>query len=226
MKDLLNSIQIQINNSLFLKDPVHTELGKKILINSSIMINEIGFEAFTFKKLALELKTTESSVYRYFENKHNLLIYLISWYWGYMENAMVYSCVNIESPIKKLEIAIDTLCSDVFLSLKNDFIDKESLNELIISESSKMYLTKTVDKENKDGYFLAFKRPCVRLAQIIKEINPLYKFPHSLASSTIEGIISQKYFDQHLMSLTDFDNNHKELNTFYKELILNTIIRK
>ena len=46
---------------------------------------EIGFESFTFKKLAAKIESTEASVYRYFENKHKLLIYLVSWYWNWVE---------------------------------------------------------------------------------------------------------------------------------------------
>ena len=37
-------------------------------------------EEFTFRKLAQKINTTEASVYRYFENKHRLLIYILAWY--------------------------------------------------------------------------------------------------------------------------------------------------
>ena len=223
MRELLNRIQIKVNESLYAKDPLTTDLGKNILKTSCTMISEVGFEAFTFKKLSKELGTTESSIYRYFVNKHNLLIYLLSWYWGYMEYLMAFACTNISDPKEKLGLAIKTLCEPVIISSNNDFIDEQSLNNIVVEESSKSYLTKSVDEENKEGFFLSFKTPCRRLAQIIKEINPEYNFPNSLASSVVEGIISQKYFDLHLTTLTDFDATHKNINTFYIDLVLKTI---
>jgi len=223
MKDLLSRIQIQVNSSLYSKDPTSSELGKNILKTSTILINDFGFESFTFKKLSKELGTTESSIYRYFTNKHNLLIYLLSWYWGYMEYIMVFSCVNLNKPEDKLKAAISALCNKIVIPNGNDFIDEKSINEIIISESSKTWLTKSVDKENKEGFFLAFKQPCHRLAGIINEINPNYKFHNSLASSVVEGVFSQKYFSLHLSSLSDFNENNSNLDEFYFDLVLKTI---
>lgn len=223
MKGLLDRIQIQVNSTIYAKDPTSTDLGKKILKSSSVMINEIGFEAFTFKKLAKELSTTESSIYRYFTNKHNLLIYLLSWYWGYMEYIMVFSCANITKSEDKLKAAVNALCNTIVIPDSNDFIDEKSINDIIISESAKTWLTKSVDEENKEGFFLAFKQPCHRLAEIIEEINPKYKYSKSLASNVVEGICSQKYFSLHLQSLSDFDKNHTRLNDFYFNLVLKTI---
>ena len=77
-------IQIQLNDNLYLRDPQETELGRNIVNNSIELIDEIGFEKFTFKKLATKIESTEASIYRYFENKHRLLIYLIAWYWNWI----------------------------------------------------------------------------------------------------------------------------------------------
>ena len=68
------SLKIKMNEKLFLRNPEESELGRKIIEFSIILIHKIGFEAFTFKKLAKEINTTEAGVYRYFENKHRLLI--------------------------------------------------------------------------------------------------------------------------------------------------------
>lgn len=223
MRELLSRIQIQVNHALFCKDPLSTELGKKILKTSCIMISEIGFESFTFKKIATELSTAESSIYRYFVNKHNLLIYLLSWYWGYMEYLVAFACTNISDPDEKLKLAISTLCKPVVISSNNDFIDEKSLNNIVIEESSKSYLTKSVDEENREGFFYFFKTPCRQLSEIIVEINPDYKYANSLSSSVVEGIISQKYFNLHLKSLTDFDAEHNNIDTFYTDLVLKTI---
>ncbi|MGZ5010791.1 MAG: TetR/AcrR family transcriptional regulator, partial [Methylobacter sp.] len=65
-----------MNDKLFLRDPEQSELGKKIILHSIQLIHKNGFEAFTFKKLAEAIGTTEAGIYRYFENKHRLLIYI------------------------------------------------------------------------------------------------------------------------------------------------------
>ena len=45
------AIQIQLNSNLYLRDPQETKLGKKIIEFSIILIEDLGFEKFTFKKL-------------------------------------------------------------------------------------------------------------------------------------------------------------------------------
>ena len=86
MQNLIGQLQIQVNEKVYLKDPNSSELGKKIVGEGLLMIDEKGIECFTFGKLAKKLNTTESSIYRYFETKHTLLIYLTSWYWGWIES--------------------------------------------------------------------------------------------------------------------------------------------
>ena len=66
-------LQLVLNDRYFLRDPLHTELGTKIVSQSILMIDQLGFEQFTFKKLAHAIGSTEASVYRYFDNKHRLL---------------------------------------------------------------------------------------------------------------------------------------------------------
>ena len=41
-------LQIKMNEKLFLRDPEQSELGKKILSQSVILIQHFGFESFTF----------------------------------------------------------------------------------------------------------------------------------------------------------------------------------
>ena len=103
MQSLLANFKIQINPKIFVKDPETSELGRNILENSIILIDEIGFEAFTFKKLGEKIQSNESSIYRYFDNKHKLLVYLTSWYWSWMEYRMAFATTNVLNPIEKLE---------------------------------------------------------------------------------------------------------------------------
>ena len=53
MDRLLQGVTIKINEKLFVKNPESSELGKRIIEISIQMINEMGFENFTFKKLGL-----------------------------------------------------------------------------------------------------------------------------------------------------------------------------
>jgi len=52
-------IKFNLNERLFLKDPQDSELGKKIIKSSITLIDELGFEAFTFRKLAVAINSTE-----------------------------------------------------------------------------------------------------------------------------------------------------------------------
>ena len=69
-----------MNEKLFLRDPEQSELGRRIIRQGIILISEVGLEETTFRKLAERMGTKEASIYRYFENKHRLLVYLVAWY--------------------------------------------------------------------------------------------------------------------------------------------------
>ena len=84
MNHLLQNLHIQLNEKIYLKNPSSSDLGNRIVSESVLMIDELGLEQFNFKKLATRLNTTESSIYRYFDNKHKLLIYHVSWFWTWM----------------------------------------------------------------------------------------------------------------------------------------------
>ena len=72
MENLFTNIKIQVNPKTYVKDPETSTLGKKIIQHSILLIDEIGFEEFTFKKLGEKIGSNESSVYRYFEKKLEL----------------------------------------------------------------------------------------------------------------------------------------------------------
>lgn len=109
MHQLAGKISIAVSNNLYLKDPETSDLGRRIVAGSIDLLEELGFENFTFRKLSLRVGTTEASVYRYFENKHKLLVYLVMWYWGWMEYRMAFALANIDSPEDRLRRAIKLL---------------------------------------------------------------------------------------------------------------------
>ncbi len=218
-------VQIRMNEGLFLRDPLHSELGKNIINHSIKMIHKIGFENFTFKKVAEEIGTTEAGVYRYFENKHKLLVYLTAWYWGWLEFQIIFHTNNITDPIIKLKKIITLLASPVEDDELTDHIDEKLLHGLIISEGSKAYLTKEVGDDNKKKFFKPYKDLCAIIGSVINECNPKYKYPKSLASTIIEMAHFQHYFMHYLPSLTDFGKSKEESNiiAFLNDLVFASI---
>ena len=169
------SLKIKMNEKLFLRNPEETELGRKIIQHSITLIHKIGFEAFTFKKLAEEITTTEAGIYRYFENKHRLLIYIVDWYWNWQEYCLIFHSINIKNPETKIKKAIQLLSVHVEDDMTTDHINEKLLYEIVMCEGAKSFLTKHVTEDNKAKLFKPFKDLCARIAGFIKEYNPKYK---------------------------------------------------
>lgn len=222
MKRLLSTIKIQVNENLYNKDPETSELGKKIIKHSIELIHEIGVESFTFKKLGVVIKSNESSIYRYFENKHKLLLYLTSWYWSWIEYQLVFSTFNVNNPTEKIEKAIEILTQSVSQDSNYEHINEVLLSQIVINEFSKSYLTKEVDTENKEGYFSVFKRLITRVKEMMIEVNPTYPYPLSLASTVIEGSLYQNFLKDHFTSITDC-NSSEEIKQFLIHLVNTTL---
>jgi len=223
MKILLSNLKIQVNPKIYLKDPETSNLGRKIVRESIDLIDEIGFDNFTFKKLGERIHSNESSIYRYFENKHKLLVYLSSWYWSWMEYRMVFATANITDPIEKLEKAISIVTEKIENDESVDFVNELKLNKIIIVEFTKTFLTKEVDEENKEGFFMIYKQVVNRLVTMILEINPQFPFPKSFASSIVEGSLHQHFIKDHFKTITDC-NEKVSPTDFYIHMIkiLNT----
>ncbi len=223
MQSFQSKISIKVNENVYLKDPESSDLGRRIVQGSIELIHEIGFEDFTLRKLAKLIKSTEASIYRYFESKHHLLVYLVLWYWGWQEYRLVMRTMNIEDPRDRLERAVQLLTEEV--QQDSDFlqVDEVKLNQIVIAESSKIYLNKKVDAENEKGFFLQYKEIVERVSNIILEINPRFKYPHMLVSTVIEGAHHQRFFSKHLPRLTDTIKGEDAITTFYSELVFNEI---
>lgn len=221
MKNL--QIHIVIDSALYVRNPEETTLGKKILSASIEMIDELGFESFTFKKLGARIGSNESSVYRYFESKHALLVYLVSWYWSWIEYRLVFATANVNSGEQKLINAIEILTQQVIEDTDFSFVNEVLLHRIIIAESSKAYHTKDIDKENAKGYYKTYKRVVQRVSDFVLEVNPHFEFPHMLISTVIEGAHHQRFFSEHLPSLTDVEEGKNNIVRFYKGLVLKTV---
>ncbi len=197
------TIQMKLNERLFLRDPQDTKLGRRIIQHSILLIDEIGFEDFTFKKLADRIQSTEASVYRYFENKHLLLVYLLCWYWEWMKFRIDYNTMNLEDSREKLRIAISSIVDTTRRNTSISFVDEDVLHRIVVAEATKGYHTKQVDRENKHGFWLTYKSLNKKIADIISEINPDYPYPRALASTLLEMANNHIYFARHLPSMTD-----------------------
>lgn len=223
METILSNIRLQVNESLYIKDPESSELGINIIQSGIELIDELGFEDFTFRKLGHKIGSNEASVYRYFESKNKLLMYLSSWYWAWMEYRLVLALTNVQSPEKRLEKAFMLIAEDLKKNEKSGNFNVFLLSRIVNFESSKSYLSKSVDKVNKEGAFLAYKQFVSRVSNIVKEIAPRYRFPNMLVSSVIEGIHLQKFFAEHLPGLTNKQKNHDYIYKFYIDMVLKTI---
>lgn len=223
MKDLLSVIKISVPEKIYIKDPETSDLGKRIVENGILLIDDIGFESFTFKKLGLKIGSNESSIYRYFESKHKFLLYLTSWYWAWLEYQLVLATFSIANAEEKLEKAITIVTQTVEEDSNFSHINEIILYRIIVNESSKSFLTKEVDEENKQGYFEIYKRLIIRLEEMVLQVKPNYPFALSLASSILEGGIHQHFLNEHFPKITNYDNK-KTPTDFFIQLTKNTLL--
>lgn len=207
MNHLLSSIKIQVNSAIYLKDPETTELGRNILKESIILIDELGFDHFTFKKLGEKIGSNESSIYRYFENKHKLLMYLSTWYWSWIEYRLVFSTSNISNSKQQLMTAISVVTEKIEDDESTSYINESILNRIIITEFTKTFLTKQVDDEIRDGFFMVYNRVINRIIKMLHVLVPEYPFAKSFVSDMVEGSLHQHFLSSHLKTITDCNEN-------------------
>ena len=219
-------IKIHLNEYLFIRDPEDTSLGRDIIQTSVRLIDTLGFEQFTFKKLAVEMGSTEASIYRYFTNKHKLLIYLISWYWVWQEYQIEINIKNITDVNEQLHKVLSIIANPTTDNFKNTQIDVEALYRIVISEASKSYLTKEVDELNKKGMYADYKRVCKKIADLILLLNPDYIYASALVSMLIETANQQAFFALHLPSLTNIKKNKNQkvdVSDFLAQILFSAI---
>ncbi len=212
-------INIKVHESLYLKDPQTTDLGKRIIEHSVLMIDKIGLECFTFGKLSKVINAAEPSIYRYFENKHQLFVYLLNWYWEWMAARIELNTMNITSAAARLKIVLNVIADAAKKNSSIEFVDEEALHRIVVTEGAKGYHHKMVDADNKEGFFLACKRLCEKIADLLIEVNPNFPYPRSLASSLLETANSNLYFAKHLPRLTDVKNEGNMLTQRVKDLL-------
>ena len=218
-------LSFKVNEHIYLRDPESSELGKQIVKNAIDLIYELGFEHFTFKKLAAKMSTTEASIYRYFENKHRLLLYILNWYWSYMEFLVDFTIQNIQDPKEKLIKIITLFTQSLPESVGQLDYNKSYLNQIVLSESSKVYLIKEVKEINSFQVFKPYKDLCNKVSEVMLSLNPTYAYSRSLSSTLIETAHSQQYFSKNLPRLTDVSNTKEEefVFNFLSQLVFSAL---
>lgn len=218
-------IKFAVNEKLFIRDPESTDIGKQIVKSSIDLIYKLGFEHFTFRKLATEIGSTEATVYRYFENKHRILLYIMNWYWSYMEFLVGYRLQNLSDKKARLKVIIELLSNELPESSGRLDYNKKYLNQIVIAESSKAYLVKDVSEINKKAAFKPYKDLCAKISEVIRAYNPKYKYPKSLSATLIETSHQQQFFSVYLPRLTDSTATNKSSFTaeFLEDFLFKTL---
>jgi len=213
-------VQLEINPKLSLKDPQKSKLGRKIIEHSVLLIDELGLEQFTFKKLADVIPSAEASIYRYFENKHNLFVYLLNWYWEWMIARIDMNTLNIYDPTRRLDIVLGIIVDTANKNMMFEFVDEDILHKIVVREGAKAYHHKFVDEDNVDGFFLAYKRLCKKIAEIITDIKVDFPYPRAFASTLVETANNNLYYARHLPRLTDLKfEEEKDINEEVKKML-------
>jgi AcrR family transcriptional regulator len=219
------NIKIRVDEVLFSKNPDSSILGKKIISNSINLIDTLGFEKFTFKKLSIQINSPESSIYRYFENKHSLLLYLTNWYWARIEYRIVLATLNVKSPKEQLKNALKVLTKPVLKDNNVSYVNEVLLYKIIVTESVKAFHTKAIDDENQKGCFNSYKKVISRVSALVRVINPSYNYANMLITTVLDGAQQQYFYAEHLPKLIDGKGQAKEINNFFEELVFNTITK-
>ena len=223
MNRLLDKISIAVSDTVYLKDPETSELGKRIVTGSIDLLDEIGLEQFTFRKLGKYIGSTEASIYRYFENKHKILLYLVMWYWGWMEYRLVFRLANVDAPDDRLRRAIRLLTEKVMEDSSFSHVNEIKLSRIVVAESLKAYLTRDVDLDNQSGAFAYYKQLVERVAEVITELSPEFPYPHMLVTTIVEGGHVQRHFAEHLPRLTNLREGEDSVVQFYTDLAFKAI---
>lgn len=213
------SITFRLDGSLFVREPEGTALGRSIIAESIHLMDEIGYDAFTFKKLADRIHSTEASVYRYFRNKHQLLCYLVSWYWLWLDYLISIRTINVSDPRRRLELAIIALLEADQDDPNVAHIDEGALHRVVIAESARVYMTRTTEDEQHTGILEGYNLLCSRLTDLIKAIDPKYRYPRELMETLLLGAHNQIF-----SMYQSQDRKAKRSDRKTAELFLNNLV--
>jgi AcrR family transcriptional regulator len=223
MEKFFPQIRIGVHEKIFIKDPESTELGKKIVQSGVELIELVGLEQFNFKKLATVIEVSESSIYRYFENKYMFLLYISAWYWTWMETYLVFTTSHLPPTEDKILEVIKILCQDDWSAVYSPQFSVSRMRRILVAESSKAFLRKEIDAMNAEGIFSGFKQLSGRISELFGQYKPNYRYPDMLASLLIEAIFHQQFLLAHFPSFDNTQGDNDKLVHFFTHMVISTL---
>jgi AcrR family transcriptional regulator len=195
-------------------------MGTRILSEGLVLMNEIGLEAFTFKKLAERMDSTEVTVYHYFANKHRLLQYYYQMYWLWLATHCRQEGKGLKDPVERIYGDIRIISGLWPADARAAHFDPAHLRTLVINEGSKSFLHKNVASDNARKVFKPYKDLCAYIALEVKACSPRMKHARSFATTLVEMAHSLEFAMQHLPALTELSEkkDNKQLAAYLIDL--------
>ncbi|MBK9274003.1 MAG: TetR/AcrR family transcriptional regulator [Flavobacteriales bacterium] len=215
-------LHLRPDPALSLKDPESTGLGLRVLEEGLGLMNELGLEAFTFRKLADRMGSTEVTLYKYFPNKQRLLQYYYQLYWLWLRQVCGRIAERAHDPREALEDIVEAICGVWPRPLPPLQLDPHALRRLVIEEGMKSYLHKNVDDDNARRLFLPYKELSAFMAERLVACRADVPWPRSFATTVIEMAHSLPFAMEHLPSLTEL-SSRKDLKQLAQHLLHRTI---
>jgi len=203
----------------YLKDPDSSETGRDIMVHGAAMMACGGIESFTFRKLAARAGITEATVYRYFSNKHQLLLFLLNRYWNALEYKAMLETVHINNPLARLHRLAELLTGPVEETEKGEFAGHLYL--IAMSESVKVHLGKETGTDWQKGMLNGYARITGLVAETLRTAHPEYPYPRAWAATFIDSAMQQQFLMRHLPELTEVQSSPVSLTGFLLSLIPN-----
>lgn len=202
--------------TLHLRDPGTSAVGERILSEGLVLMNELGLEVFTFKKLTERAECTEATIYKYFPNKQRLLQYYFQLYWMWLDTHCQQEGRSLSDPWERVQGDIRSLCGLWAKDAMAAQLDPVVLRALVLVEGSKSFLHRNVDEDNKLKLFQPYKDLCAHIATELKACDRKCKQPHTFATTLIEMAHSLEFAMEHLPALTELSagGSRKKLAEF------------
>ncbi|MBL7946980.1 MAG: TetR/AcrR family transcriptional regulator [Flavobacteriales bacterium] len=210
---------IEPDPGLALRD-VNSPTGSRILREGIHLMDELGLEAFTFKKLAERIGSTEVTVYNYFANKQRLLQYYYQVYWLWLAVHCEQEGRLLKDPYERLCGDIRALCGIWSTDHRAGQFDPQLLRKLVVNEGAKSFLHKNVDSDNELKLFKPYKDLCAHIAAEVKACAPRLRTARSFATTLVEMSHSLEFAMEHLPALTELSAKHdrKQLAAYLIDL--------
>ena len=222
----LSYLQVELAPSFYKKNPTSSALGKRIVSSGLDLLNSKGYLHFTFKELAEKTKSTEASIYRYFDSKEQFLAYCSGAYWVQLKHRLGMYTLNIPDSKTYFERTLDVLLNELqdeqYMLLANkDFARfRESSRRYGLSILGILSDSKSRDELSAD-YASLMREVYQFIEDAIEKVLPNSGFKDIIASSILSKTHMQsskaKFLSEHLSN--DQEINAKRVRDFCRFLL-------